>query len=186
MASSTSRDVSYVLKPASRGGWANHVGCKDHPSNFLRVHSESQRRKRTEDSPAPGNISDSVATTTQHQERDIEALDIFNTFPVRSNKRSGWIQECDSRYHLNARQRDWELNVLYVVLGSITHSGIFLCVTACVDVCESSCVLMPACVCWGCLHVCAYVQSGQKISSVVLKVPSTSFYFLFFGLKLPN
>lgn len=89
MASSTSRDVSYVLQPASRGGWANHVGRKDHLSNFLRVPSEPQRRKRMEDSPAPGNVSDCVATTTQHQERDIEALDIFNTFPVRSSKRTG-------------------------------------------------------------------------------------------------
>lgn len=39
-------------------------------------------------SPTPGNVSDSIATTSQHQERDIETLDIFNTFPVRSNKRT--------------------------------------------------------------------------------------------------
>ena len=35
--------------------------------------------------PTPGNISDSVATTSQYQERDIETLDIFNTFPRSSN-----------------------------------------------------------------------------------------------------
>ncbi|MCV4820253.1 hypothetical protein OFM15_29690, partial [Escherichia coli] len=35
--------------------------------------------------PAPGNISDGVTTTSQHPERDIETLDIFNTCPMSSN-----------------------------------------------------------------------------------------------------
>lgn len=67
MASSTSSDVSYVLKPTSRvTKWADGPTWP-YLREPLAYPTMQEQESQGGYSPAAGNISDSIASTTQHQ-----------------------------------------------------------------------------------------------------------------------